>query len=71
MSMVQSIRIACIKKGNISEAELARRLSTSPQNFHSKMKRDNFSENDLHGIAKALGLQLRISFLDPETGESI
>lgn len=71
MSMVEAIRIACVKHGNISEAELARRVGVSPQNFHNKMKRDNFTETDLREIAEALGLRLDISFVNPETGERI
>jgi len=71
MSMVQAIRIALVKRGNISEAELARRVGVSPQNFNNKMKRDNFTETDLREIAEALGLNLEISFVDPETGEKI
>ena len=71
MSMVQKIRIACVMRGNITESELARRMGTTPQNFNNKMKRDNFSERDLHEIADALGLRLEISFIDPETGEKV
>ncbi len=71
MGMVQSIRIAMVKRGNISEAELARRVGVTPQNFNHKMKRDNFTETDLREIADALGLRLEISFVDPETGEKI
>ena len=71
MSMVETIRIACVKRGNISEAELARRVGVTPQNFHNKMKRDNFSETDLKEIAEALGLRLDIAFVDPETDERI
>ena len=71
MSMVQAIRIALIKRGNLSESELARRMGISPQNFHNKMKRDNFTETDLREIAEALGLRLEISFIDPETGEKV
>lgn len=71
MGMVQSIRIAMVKRGNISEAELARRVGVTPQNFNHKMKRDNFTENDLREIAEALGLKLDISFVDPETGERV
>ena len=71
MGMVQSIRIACVKRGNISEAELARRVGVTPQNFNNKMKRDNFSEKDLQEIAEALGLQVEINFIDPETGAKI
>ena len=71
MSMVETIRIACVKRGNISEAELARRVGVTPQNFNNKMKRDNFSERDLREIADALGLRLEISFIDPATGEKV
>ena len=71
MSMVEAIRVACVKRGNISEAELARRVGVTPQNLNNKMKRDNFSERDLHEIADALGLRLEISFIDPETGEKV
>ena len=71
MSMVEPIRIALVKRGNISESELARRIGISPQNFHNKMKRDNFTETDLRVIAVAIGLRLEIAFFDPETGERI
>lgn len=71
MSMVEKIRVACVKRGNISEAELARRVGVTPQNFNNKMKRDNFSERDLQEIAEALGLRLEIAFVDPETGEKV
>ena len=71
MGMVEKVRIACVKRGNISEAELARRVGVTPQNFNHKMKRDNFTETDLREIAAALGLDLEISFVDPETGEKI
>ena len=50
---------------------MARRVGVSPQNFHNKMKRDNFTETDLREIAEALGLQLEISFVNPETGERV
>ena len=71
MAMTETIRIACVKRGNISEAELARRVGYSPQNLNHKMKRDNFSETDLNKIAQDLGLRLEIAFIDPETGERI
>ena len=69
--MTESIRIALVKRGNLSESELARRMGISPQNLHNKMKRDNFTETDLREIAAALGLELDISFIDPATGKRI
>ena len=71
MSMVEPIRIALVKRGNLSESELARRMGISPQNLHNKMNRDNFTESDLRQIAEALGLQLEISFIVPATGVKI
>ena len=71
MALAEKIRILLVKRGNISESELARRMGISPQNLHNKMKRDNFTETDLREIAEALGLKLEICFVDPETGEKI
>lgn len=41
----------------------------SPQNLHNKLKRDNFDEKEMREIAEALGADLRIEFVDKETGE--
>ena len=71
MSMTEKIRIACVKRGNMTEAELARRIGNTPQNFNNKMKRDNFSERELLAIAQALNMELDISFVDPETGARV
>jgi len=71
MSMTQKIRILLVKKGNISEAELSRRLGTTPANLHNKMKRDNFAENELQKIGKVMCCDLKIVFVDKQTGEEI
>jgi len=70
VALEQKIRIAMIKKNIKSLSELAGRMENcSPQNLHNKMKRDNFSESEMHKIAEALGADLRIEFVDKETGE--
>lgn len=71
MGMAEKIRILLIKKGNISEAELARRLKKTPQSFNSSMKRDNFTEKDLQEIAKVLDCEYKSVFVIKETGEEI
>jgi IS30 family transposase len=71
MSMVEKIRILLVKRGNISEAELARRLNDSPQNFNAKMKRDNFTEGDLRRIADVLDCDYKAGFVLKDTGEKI
>ena len=69
--MAEKIRILLIKRGNISEAELARRINTTPQNFNSKMKRDNFTEKDLQKIANVLNCSYKATFILNDTGEQI
>ncbi len=69
MALAEKIRILLVKRGNISEAELARRMKISPQNLHNKMKRDNFTEKDLEEIAKALDCSVCVNFRMNDTGE--
>ncbi|MFP3041249.1 transcriptional regulator [Treponema primitia] len=71
MGMTEKIRIMLVKQGNISEAELARRLGQTPANLHHKMKRDNFSEKELREIAEALDCGLKINLVVNKTGEEI
>lgn len=71
MALSERIRILLVKRGNISEAELARRLGISPQNLNNKMKRDNFAEKDLQEIAAALDCTYSASFIMNDTGEVV
>lgn len=71
MSMTEKIRILLVKRGNMSEAELARRLDISPQNLNNKMKRDNFTESDLSSIANVLDCSFNATFVLNDTGEEI
>ena len=71
MALSDRIRILLIKRGNISEAELARRLGVSAQNLNNKMKRDNFTEKDLQAIAAALDCSFTVSFKLNDTGEDV
>ena len=71
MGMAEKIRILLIKKGNLSEAELARRLKKTPQSFNSSMKRDNFTEKEFKEIAKVLDCEYNATFIIKETGEEI
>lgn len=71
MALSERIRVLLVKRGNISEAELARRLGISPQNLNNKMKRDNFTEKDLQAIAAALDCTYTASFTMNDTGEVI
>jgi hypothetical protein len=65
------IDLCRVKRGKISEAELARRTGQTPQNMNNKYRRDTFKISDLEKIAEALDAYLQISFIDKETGKPI
>ena len=65
------INLCRIKKGNIPEAELARRTGQTPQNMNNKYKRNTFKISELEKVAEALDADLKISFIDHETGKPI
>ena len=51
------INLCRVKKGNISEAELARRTGQTPQNMNNKYKRNTFKIAELEKEGKALVLR--------------
>ncbi len=65
------INLCRVKKGNISEAELARRTGQTPQNMNNKYKRNTFKIAELERVAEALGAELKISFVDKDTKKPI
>lgn len=69
MTISEQIKILCVRS-NISVAELARRFGTTPQNFNAKMKRENFSINDLEKIASVVSCEFERHFVLP-SGEKI
>ena len=74
MTIPVKIRVLLVRRNNMSEAELARRLGMQPSNFGRKMKSDKFSNSDLEAIAKILDCS--VVFTDPvfkmnDTGELI
>ena len=62
MTIKEQIKILCVRC-NVSEAELARRLGTSHQNFNSKMKRESFTIVELEQIANVLNVKFRREFI--------
>jgi len=63
------IRLCMVKRGNMSEAELARRTGQTPQNMTNKYRRNVFKVSELEKIAEALDAELVMYFIDKETGE--
>lgn len=62
LTMSEKIRIV-LKRKKMTVVELADKLDTSSQNLSNKLTRDNFTEQELHRIAQALGCRFEGYFI--------
>ncbi len=65
MNTSKKIKMA-LTFAEITEAELARRIGTSPQAFNQRMKTGKWSDADLDKIAEALGCEVVVEFRFPD-----
>lgn len=70
MGMSEKIKILLVKR-KMTVTQLAKELGTSSQNLSNKLRQDNFRENELKEIAKALNCSFSITFTLNDTGEEI
>ena len=59
------------KNGTTNIINASDAIQYSYLNLHNKMKRDNFTENDLAEIAKALDCSVSVNFTMNDTGETL
>lgn len=69
LSMSMKIR-ELLKEKNMTIKELSSRIGRTNQNMANKLKRDNFSMNELIEIADALDCDLNVNFIKNETKKS-
>ncbi len=69
MTISEQIKVLCVRS-NISVAELARRLGSTPQNFNGKLRRDSITVVDMERIAEATGTQFKREFV-LKNGETV
>ena len=69
MTISEQIKVLCVRS-DISVAELARRIGTTPQNFNGKMKSESFTVAELEDIADAVNSSFERKFV-LENGEKI
>lgn len=62
MTIEQKLKMALAYSG-ISQAELARRIGTTPSNLNQKVKRNTLTNEELEQIALALGGAWRAEFI--------
>ena len=62
MTISEQIKVLCVRS-DISVAELARRIGTTPKNFNGKMKRESFTIAELEDIAGAVNSSFERKFV--------
>ncbi len=62
MTIEQKIKMALSYSG-VSQAELARRIGTTPSNLNQKVKRNTLTKEELEQIASALGGTWKAEFV--------
>ena len=62
MTIEQKINMALAYRG-MSQAELARKIGTTPSNLNRKVKRNTLTKEEMEKIAKALGGAWRAEFV--------
>lgn len=67
MDISEYIKLCCVKRGDISVAELARLSGQSSQNLSNKIARNNFKFSELEKIAQSLKCHIELKFIDDET----
>jgi len=65
MTMEQKIKVLAAYK-SITQAEIARLIGMTPQNFNKKVKRGTFSAEELTAMAEALGVVYISAFELPD-----
>lgn len=70
ITMGEKIKIM-LGRRKMTLAQLAEKTNQSRQNMSNKMSRDNFSEKELHDIAKALDCTYEAHFIMNDTHETI
>ncbi|MCI8297092.1 MAG: helix-turn-helix transcriptional regulator [Lachnospiraceae bacterium] len=65
MTIAQKIGMALSYKG-ISQAELARRIGTTPSNLNQKVKRNTLTKEELEKIAEVLDGTWKAEFEFPD-----
>ena len=68
MTTAEKIRLIVGRRG-VTMGEVAEGTGQTRQNFSNKLKRDDFKESELSQIAEFLNCEVKIIFVDKESGE--
>ena len=70
LNTAEKIRLMVSRSGQTMYS-IAESTGQTRQNFSNKLKRGDFKESELRAIAEAAGCELKITFVDKNTGEEI
>lgn len=62
VGMAKKIKLLMVER-NVTAAKLSEMIGSSQSNFSNKLRRDNFSENELVEIAKVLDAKYEAHFV--------
>lgn len=68
---MKGIILALCEKRNTNYSTVAKFIGTTKQNISNKFAKNKFYVNDFEKIAEALDCELRISFVDKKSGETL
>lgn len=70
MEIAKTLKTLMINKG-VKHIEVAQKLGIEKQNFSNKLKVKNFRITDIEKIADIIGYDVKLQFIDRETGKVI
>lgn len=70
LNTAERIRFVARRRG-LTLGFIADSTEQTRQNFSNKIKRGDFKESELRRIADVLGCDLKVAFVDRETGEEL
>ena len=68
MKLTMGEKLRILPKKNVTIIELSKMLGTTNQNMANKLKRDNFSIQELEAIVEALDCEFEGYFVDKDGG---
>lgn len=68
LTVAEKIKIILGRK-KMTVSDLAKKMGTTPQNLHNKLKRSNFDEKEIRDISAALNCEYRITFFMDDGNE--
>lgn len=68
---MEYMKLCSLKKNDTTLRQVAIKAGISPQNLSHKVKAGKFYYNDIEKIADALGADVKLQFIDRQTGEAI